>query len=413
MKVVHINSADSSGALAAVRLHEAMLKSGIDSIYFVQNRTITGRSDIKTISRYENYILKIINLVREKIAVSAMHGIPGLFSSFKYGIDISKRPEIIDADVIYLHWICNSFINFRVLKRILKIGKPVFWFMHDMFPITGGCHHSFDCTNYYSRCFKCPYYNKKFFFIDISSRQFSIKHRIYRQFNNLTFLAPSKWLAECAGRSNLTSDKPIYHIPNLIDHEKFKIINMHAARELFLIDHNKKIICFGADNALTNPYKGWSFFKDALYILGDDYSLKEIEIVIFGSAYDKKIADDIPFASHFLGRLYDEYSMVMIYNCADVFVIPSLADNFPNSILESLSCNTPVVGFNVGGIPDMVNENTGYLAEYKNSNDLAKGIAMVLRDEKKSASNYVKLFTQEVILPMHRMMWKPKFSEML
>jgi glycosyltransferase involved in cell wall biosynthesis len=389
-----------------------MLKNGIDSVYFVQNRTIIGREDIRTISKYENYILKIVNLLREKIAVFAMHRISGVFSSFKYGIDISKRSEVAEADIIYLHWICGSFINFRILRQILKTGKPVFWFMHDMFPITGGCHHSFNCKKYYTKCSKCPYYKKHVFFKDISSWQFSIKYRLYRQFGNLVFVAPSKWLADCGRKSALLKNKKIYHIPNLINQETFKVINKDAAHELFSIGCNRKVIAFGADNALSNPYKGWDYFRDALRLLVDDVELKDknIEVLIYGSSYNKKISDDIPFASHFLGRIYDEYSMVMIYNCVDVFVIPSMADNFPNSILESLSCNCPVVGFNVGGIPELVNKNTGYLAEYKNSNDLAKGIAMVLRDRRTDVRDYVKPFTGKAILPMHRQMWEEEIK---
>jgi glycosyltransferase involved in cell wall biosynthesis len=389
-----------------------MLKDGIDSIYFVQNRTISDREDIKTISKYENHILRIINLLREKIATFAMHQMPGLFSSFKYGIDISKCHEVVESDIIYLHWICASFINFRILKKILKIGKPVFWFMHDMFPITGGCHYSYECTKYYVDCKGCPYHKKYTVLPDQSSRQFSIKRKIYEQFTNLIFIAPSTWLADCAQKSGLTKNKKIYHIPNLINSEMFKVINKDAARKLFLIKHNKKIIAFGADNALSNPYKGWNYFRDALHILIKDYikTEKDIEILIYGSAYNKEIADDLPFVSHFFGRLYDEYSMIMIYNCVDVFVIPSIADNFPNSILESLSCNCPVVGFNVGGIPDLVNENTGYLAEYKNSNDLAKGIVVVLQNRKTNVCNYIKPFTGKTILPMHRLMWKEEMK---
>jgi glycosyltransferase involved in cell wall biosynthesis len=236
------------------------------------------------------------------------------------------------------------------------------------------------------------------------------KYTIYQKFSNLIFVAPSEWLTECAQKSYLTKEKSIYHIPNLINHEKFKVISKAAARELFSINRNKKIIAFGADNALSNPYKGWSYFKDALHILSDDYNQSEIEIVIYGSSYNKEIADEIPFVSHFFGRLNDEYSMVMIYNCVDVFVIPSLADNFPNSIVESLSCNTPVVGFNVGGIPDLVNENTGYLAEYKNSHDLAKGIVMILQKGKQNVSTFVSPFFSNVVLNQHKSMWKQEID---
>jgi glycosyltransferase involved in cell wall biosynthesis len=147
--------------------------------------------------------------------------------------------------------------------------------------------------------------------------------------------------------------------------------------------------------------------NNTLHILSEDETLQylKIEIIIFGSNYSREIADSIPFPVHFLGRLYDDYSLVIAYNCMDVFVIPSLAENFPKTILESLSSNTPVIGFNVGGIPDMVNEHTGYLAEYKNSEDLAKGISLVLKEGKSNVREYVKPFDNKEILNKHIEMW--------
>jgi glycosyltransferase involved in cell wall biosynthesis len=405
MKVVHINQSDIKGgaAIAAFRLHNAMREAGIDSTYFVQMRTIHDRKDIRTVSKYELYIKRLVHVVCGKLAVRAMHEIPGYFSPFKYGTDISRRLEITGADIIYLHWICGSFINFRVLRKILKIGKPVFWFMHDMFPITGGCHYSYECTKYYDKCSECPFHKRRTIFPDISRWQFLIKQKIYKRFDNLVFIAPSAWLTGCAKKSALTRDKPVYHIPNLIDPERFKVINKNSARCLFSIDSGRKVITFGADNALSNPYKGWSYFRDALHFLAKETTLMDtaIEVLIFGSSYNKKIADDIPFPSYFLGHLHDEYSMVMMYNCTDIFVTSSLADNFPNTILESLACNVPVIGFNVGGIPDMINEHTGYLAEYKNSRDLAKGIALLLITGKKDVRIYAEKFSSTEVVRKH------------
>jgi glycosyltransferase involved in cell wall biosynthesis len=221
------------------------------------------------------------------------------------------------------------------------------------------------------------------------------------------FIAPSKWLFNCARKSGLAGNKQVYHIPNLIDTSVYKPVDKSAARELFSLNGNTKVIGFGADSALTNPFKGWGYLKDALQILSQDETLqdKKIEILIFGSNYSKEIADNLPFPVHFTGYLQDDYSLIMTYNCMDVFVIPSIAENFPNTIIESLSCNTPVVGFNVGGIPDTVDINTGYLAEYKNSGDLARGISLILKEGKSNVREYVKSFNYREILNKHREMW--------
>ena len=406
MKVLHINTSDKVGgaAIAAFRLHDAMLSTGIDSKYLVLNRTINDRNDIATISKHKNFINRMLNIVLEKIATKNMGKIKGLFSSFKYGICISKRREVNEADIIYIHWI-NSFVNYHELKKILKKKKPVFWFMHDMFAITGGCHYSFDCVNYYVQCRKCPFHSKG---IDQSKEQYNKKRKIYKQFNNLVFITPSKWLFDCAKKSELTENKQVYHIPNLIDKTVFKSINKNVARELFSLNNNAKIIGFGANSALTNFYKGWDYLKDALQILSKDETLqdKKIEILIFGSNYSKEIADSLPFPVHFLGHLHDDCSLVMAYNCMDVFVIPSIAENFPNTILESLSCNTPVVGFDTGGINDTVNANTGYLTEYRNSSDLARGVSVILKEGRENVYEYTKTFNVKAVLDKHVKMWK-------
>jgi glycosyltransferase involved in cell wall biosynthesis len=411
MNVLHINTSDTSGgaAIAARRLHDAMRQSGINSKYFVLNRTIRDREDIVTVKSFEKNVKRLINLAFE-ILQYKMCGFSGLFSSFSFGIDISKRSEVIDSDVIYIHWICTSFISYRTLRKILKTGKPVFWFMHDMFPITGGCHYSLECINYQDKCQHCPYHIKRRGLVDLSVRQFRIKKKLYQQFDNLFFIVPSKWLYDCAQESNLTKTKQIYHIPNLIDGTLFKVIDKNAARKMFSLKINKKIIGFGADSVLKNPVKGWQYLKMALDILWQDNSQQKEEIIIlvWGSSYNKDIADSIPFASYFLGHLYDEYSISMVYNCLDVFVISSIAENFPNTILESLSCNTPVVGFDIGGIPDTVNANTGYLAKYKDSKDLAAGIAYILKNGKADISSSVKPFLPDTIVEKHKALWKQR-----
>lgn len=405
MKVLHINTYDKNGgaAIAALRLHNAMLLANIDSKYLVLEKTLHDRIDILTISRYSRYIKKIINNVLERNITKNMNAIKGLFSSFKYGFKIVNRQEIIKADIIYLHWI-NSFLNYNELKKLIKTGKPIFWFMHDMFPITGGCHHSFNCTNYVKKCHKCPY-NKKG--IDHSVRQYKAKKKLYKQYNNLYFVTPSRWLFSCVKNCDITKNNKIYHIPNLIDMSLFKPIKKNVARELFSINRNVMIIGFGADYALNNKYKGWEYMENALLILKENGVIKNIgiELIIFGSNYNKEVDDKIPYPIHFLGHLNDDYSMIMAYNCMDIFVIPSIAENFPNTVLESLSCNIPVVGFIIGGIPDMVNDNTGYLSEYKNSNDLAKGIALLIKEKKFNVREYVKSLNQTEIVNKHKDIW--------
>jgi len=143
------------------------------------------------------------------------------------------------------------------------------------------------------------------------------------------------------------------------------------------------VIAFGAIT-VDSPYKGWPYLQKALQLLKEDDSLKNISVVIFGSGYNKEIADAIPFKTRFMGYLQDEYSAALVYNAADVFIAPSLAEAFGYVVMEALSCGTPVVGFDVGGIPDMIShKENGYLAKYKDAADVTTGIQFCLKNKVK------------------------------
>jgi glycosyltransferase involved in cell wall biosynthesis len=324
------------------------------------------------------------------------------FGAFSYpilGTDLSRKEEIKNADVIYIHWALGGFINFKSIREIAKLGKPVIFFMHDMWNITGGCHHSFTCQKYTEHCYNCqmlvPDRER-----DRSFREFEKKWKLYNGFSNLYFVAPSKWLYNCAHESELTKRKPIYYIPNIIDHSFFKPFDKIIAKKILNIDASETVIAFAAAS-INSPYKGWQFLKESLYLLHNDKNFaSNITILIFGNGYSKDIAQSIPFKIKFMGFLRDEYSTMLSYNAADVFIAPSLADNLPTTVLESLSCGTPVVGFDVGGIPDMIkNKENGYLAKYKDAYDIYEGIKFCIQNNLKG---YLPSeFDEETILEKH------------
>ena len=304
-----------------------------------------------------------------------------------------------NADYIYIHWALGGFLNLNNMAQLAQLGKPILFFMHDMWAITGGCHHSFSCEKYKSGCYNCQIFpeNRN---QDLSYRQFNDKLALYSKYNNLFYISPSKWLYNCARESALIKNKQVYHIPNILDEKLFKPFGKKIAKEILNIEADKTVIAFGAI-AINSPYKGLSFLKKALQILAKDKNFDDdILIVIFGSGYNTDIAGDIPFKTIFMGHLSDQYSAVVTYNAADIFVSPSLADNLPTTILESLNCGTPVVAFDVGGIPDMIEHKAnGYLAKYKDAEDLAEGIRFCLQNKIKGYS--LPDFNSNLILNKH------------
>lgn len=409
MKILHINTSDTNGgaAIAALRLHRAMLAEGLDSYFFCLNRSITDDERILSISGSKKYFVKFSNVLKNKVFQKFnLRPGKGIFSSFNIGYSIKKTVNLNEFDIIYLHWVNGQFINFKSLEEILKTGKKVYWFMHDMFPITGGCHYAFDCQGFKNSCGSCPNL-KKPSNKDFSYKQLKKKIKLLSKYPNLSFVGPSKWLSQMASAAALCKGHKVYHIPNVLDSSIFKPSDKAFCRNLLNLSQDKKIILFGAQSALTNVYKGFSYLKDAMDILAKDSEIAKdsIQVLLFGSSYNKEIADLLPFDCRFLGTIHDEVALNLIYNSADLFCIPSLQENFANTIMESIHCHTPVVGFDVGGIPDNVGPDTGYLAEYKNAADLAKGIKTLLKGDKKFDFNYLENVTVKKVISEHKKMW--------
>jgi len=397
-KVVHIQYYMGASGRTALMLQNAFKGVNVESDIVSLQTGVQDNPNIKYMGKIPRLISRIDDRIQAYLTRKSIKQL-GSFSYPVLGTNVAKLTEVKNADIIYIHWAWKGFLNFRGLKQIARLNKPVIFFMHDMWNITGGCHHSFTCEKYKTvGCNDCPMFPEEKT-KDLSFKEFRKKARLYSKYNNLYFIAPSRWLHDCTRESLLTKDKPVFCIPNMIDTSLFTPTGKAKARQILNIDINETVIVFGAVS-VTSPYKGWAYLQKALELLHNDGSIKNISVLIFGSSYNKEIAEAIPFKTKFMGYLEDEHSISMVYNAADVFVVPSLADNLPTTILESLSCGTPVVGFNVGGIPDMIShKENGYLAKYKDANDVCEGIKFCLQHALKGY--LLPNFTRESTIKKH------------
>jgi len=397
LKVVHIQYSIYSAGRAALRLHNAMLENNISSSILSLHPDIND-TDIIRHARMKSVI---ISWIEGKILSFITRKTNRQFGQYTYsvlGSNVSKLDQVRKADIIYLHWVQGGFLNLSNIKKLARLGKPVIFFMHDMWSITGGCHHSFDCNKYKTKCFDCPIFPHNSM-VDWPKKEFVKKLKLYSKFNNLYFISPSRWLYNCAKESFLTKDKPLYHIPNIVNTGIFRPLDKMIARQRLNIDSKGIIIAFGAA-MLDSPYKGWSYMSKALELLKKSSRKKDISLLIFGISMPGQVLDNIPFPVSQTGFLRDSYSIALLYNAADIFVTPSLADNLPTTILESMCCGTPVVGFEVGGIPEMIkHKENGYLAKYRDAEDLAAGIDYCLDNNIKG--KLLPSFEKSFIIKQH------------
>lgn len=377
-KIVQIQYSTKSAGRAALRLQKAFIAANVASTIISLHPDISAVPGVKYLGKKARFKARLDNKIQEWLVKNKVPSF-GLFSYPVLGASLAGMPEIQEADIIYIHWVMDGFLSLSSMEELAKLNKPVIFFMHDMWNITGGCHYSFDCEKYKTGCNSCQNFSPAKA-NDFSQKEFKKKLKLYSSYNNFYFVSPSTWLYNCAKSAMLTKDKPVYYIPNVLDTKLYKPFDKRTAKQILNIDPSEKVVAFGAVS-VNSPYKGWAYLQKALELLKEKEGTENISVLIFGSGQNGAIEKSIPFKTKFMGILDDEYSTMLVYNAADVFVVPSLADNQPTIIQESLCCATPVVGFNVGGIPDMIeHKKNGYLANYKDAADIAAGIQFCLQE---------------------------------
>jgi glycosyltransferase involved in cell wall biosynthesis len=294
------------------------------------------------------------------------------------GTDITSLPEFKEADVIHLEWINQGMLSLADINKILNSGVPVVWTMHDLWPASSICHYAKGCLNFKSGCHNCRPLPGNGSDNDLSARVWQKKNKVYGK-SSIQFVTCSRWLETQAKESALLRNQLVVSIPNPIDTLIFKVKDKQAAREHFALPKDMRIILF-VSQRVTDERKGMSYFVEAIKkMVSENPNLAENTAIAILGGHSDDIVEDLPLKSYSLGYIGNEKEIVNVYNSADMFVLPSVEDNLPNTIMEAMACGVPCVGFNVGGIPEMIDhKKNGYVANYKDAADLAEGMRWVL-----------------------------------
>ena len=387
MRVLIVNTSEKTGgaAVAANRLMDALNNNGVKAKMLVRDK-IT--EDITVASLPHSPLLQWRFLWERWCIFWHLH-----FSKLhlweidtaSVGSDITKLREFQEADVIHLSWINQGMLSLNVIRKIIKSGKPIVWTMHDLWPATGICHYARGCNRYCSACGMCPLLPHKGSKNDLSAKIFRRKKAVYHD-GNIYFVSCSKWLEKQAKQSALFVGQRITNIPNPIDTHVFCKYDKQEARLAVGLPADKRLVLF-VSQRVTDERKGMAYFVDAISrLVATHPEMKDDTAVAILGGHSEEVANQLALPTYPLGYMSDERKIVQVYNAVDTFVLPSLEDNLPNTIMEAMACGVPCVGFRVGGIPEMIDhQKNGYVATYRDVDDLMQGIHWVLNEADKQA----------------------------
>ncbi|MFV2069899.1 MAG: glycosyltransferase [Pirellulales bacterium] len=388
MIVDHLNAGTGGGAaIAARRLHQALRAAGVESRLWYSKRERVELAEpgcrpwtdppgpgptLRRIAGSPRTIARRLAFKWDQRR--SLRGRPPGFSLFNLSRLARSTPwdlEATQSDLLHLHWVAKM-IDYPSFFASLPTAMPIVWTLHDMNPLTGGCHHSDDCRAYTDSCGHCPQLGLSGE-NDLSRRSLRVKRDALRG-KNLHIVAPSRWIAACARDSRLLRDAAtIRTIHHGLDVDRFAPRAKETAKRALGIDPRSVVVGFGAAS-IDDRRKGLRHLVAAFSHLRAPRDHHPLVALVFGAGRPPQW--DVPNCHLVMvGHLDDARRQADVYSAADLFVVPSLIEVFGLTGLEAMACGTPVVAFACGGIVDYVRPmETGLLAKAGDSHDLARQI---------------------------------------
>lgn len=398
LRVAIISHSDVLGGAGMVsyRLTQALRNHGIDARMVVY----TKLSDDPMVSLVSHRTSRGLRFMLERLRIFLANGFQrsNLFkvSIANIGSRVDRHPWVRDADIILLGWTNQGLLSLKGLQRLGKLGKPLVWILHDMWALTGICHHAYECTAYHEGCGNCMFLtgNKQ---NDLSAKVFRQKQAVYDSLPDITFVPVSRWLAGRCSSSPLLRGRRIEVIPNPFPVDFFNPDALDWGSDLPLpADRPNRIVMCAA--RLDDPIKGLPYAVEALNHIFDNRPdiAKTLTVLFIGEIRDRSILDNLRINYHCVGRINDPKLLRQIYASSQVVLSTSLYETLPGTLIEGQATGCIPVSFGRGGQEDFIkHKETGYIAEYKNPQSVADGIIWALEnpiDRHKLHSNVVGLF---------------------
>lgn len=409
LNVLHISTSDNLGGSgrSAYRIHTGLKRLGVRSRMIVGTKA-TNDADVELIAR-SSYLQKLddwSNRITGRLSYQYLF--------YPSSLALLRRNWLRQADVVQLYNTHGGYFSHTVLPLISR-RRSVVWRLSDMWPMTGHCAYSFDCERWKTGCGSCPILSDSpELYRDTTALLWRIKNWLFAR-SSLTIVAPSKWIRSLAMESPLLSRFDVKLIPNGLDTDVFRPVPKELAREQFGIAGSAPVVLFSA-HSILDKRKGAALMQEALERLAETDDSLKITLVVVGLGAEQW-AKELPFDVMHLDHIKSDAQLAALYAAADVFVLPALAENLPNGVLESMACGTPAVTFNVGGCPDAVRHmETGYLANYRDAEDLGRGIKLILSDpdlRQRLGHNSRKVVEAEYGIQLQAQRYKKLYEQLL
>lgn len=322
-----------------------------------------------------------------------------------------KNLEIFrQCDVLHLNNLHGNYFSLFALPELTSL-KPTIWTLHDEFAVTGHCAFTYDCNNWLNGCNSCsnldeyPGITK-----DTSSFLYETKKKIYES-SKFTVLCYSKWMKDRLEK-NILKDKDIRFIYNGIDENIFKPYDKIESRRELGLPLDKKIMMFCSNGASADKQKGGKYLTEAYELLKDR---EDLFFIALGNEKRELKTDNFLNIEY----IYDENTMAKYYSASDLFIFPTLAETFGLVVAEALSCGLPVITFNTGPMPELVEHmENGYVASYKDTEDFVKGIETFINNpellnaaSKKARNTVLEKFTLNKMINSYSDLYQEVFSQ--